>query len=122
MEIVRGEIWRADLPKPVGSGPDYPRPVIIVQSNYAIGVGLNTVIVIPLTTNKDWAGFPGNVLLEAKTGRLTADSVANVTLLTSIDVKLLVNFLGNVPERIMIQIDEGLRNILDIECPPGTLQ
>ena len=122
MEIVRGEIWRADLPKPVGSGPGYPRPVVIVQSNYAIGVGLNTVIVIPLTTNKDWAGFPGNVLLEAKTGRLTADSVANVTLLTSIDVKLLVNFLGNVPERIMIQIDEGLRKILDIECPPGTLQ
>ena len=119
---MRGEIWRADLPKPVGSGPGYPRPVIIVQSNYAIGVGLNTVIVIPLTTNKDWAGFPGNVLLEAKTGRLTVDSVANVTLLTLIDVKLLVNFLGNVPERIMIQIDEGLRKILDIECPPGTLQ
>ena len=122
MEIERGEIWWADLPKPVGSGPGYPRPVIIVQSSYAIGVGLNTVIVVPLTTDKEWAKFPGNVLLEANTGRLTSDSVANLTLLITIDVKLLVNYVGQAPRRIMLQIEEGLRNILDIECPPGTLQ
>ena len=122
MEIERGEIWWADLPKPLGSGPGYPRPVIVVQSNYALGVGLNTVIVIPLTTNTEWARFPGNVLLQAKTGGLAADNVANVTLLTAIDAKLLVNYVGRAPERIMIQVDQGLRNILDIECPPGTLQ
>ena len=122
MEIGRGEIWWADLPKPVGSGPGYRRPVIIVQANFAIGVGLNTVIVVPLTTKREWARFPGNVLLEVNTGRLTADSVANVTLMTAIDVKLLVDYIGQAPERIMNQIDEGLRKILGLDWPSGTLQ
>ena len=122
MEIERGQIWWADLPKPVGSGPGFRRPVVIVQANTAIDAGLQTLIVLPLTTNKGWADFPGNVLLPAKTGGLAEDSVANMTQVLAIDMKLLESLLGNVPVRLMNQIDEGLRTILGLRRPSGTLQ
>ena len=32
MVVAQGEVWWADLPPPVGSGPGFRRPVIIVQS------------------------------------------------------------------------------------------
>ncbi|MCK5056646.1 MAG: type II toxin-antitoxin system PemK/MazF family toxin [Candidatus Aminicenantes bacterium] len=31
--MKRGAIWLADLGEPVGSGPGYRRPVLVVQSN-----------------------------------------------------------------------------------------
>ena len=31
--MKRGELWWADLPSPVGSGPGYKRPVLVVQAN-----------------------------------------------------------------------------------------
>ncbi len=31
--IRRGEIWWAALPDPVGSGPGFRRPVVVVQSD-----------------------------------------------------------------------------------------
>jgi mRNA interferase MazF len=33
MVISQGEIWWADLPMPVGSGPGFRRPVVVVQSD-----------------------------------------------------------------------------------------
>jgi len=122
MEIERGQVWWADLPKPVGPGPGFRRPVVIVQSSNAIDVGLQTLIVVPLTTNRGWTDFPGNVLLPAKTAGLAEDSVANMTQLLAIDMKLLEFLLGQVPMHLMNQIDEGLRIILALRRPPGTLQ
>ena len=95
---------------------------MIVQSNKAINVSLQTVIVVPLTTNRGWTDFPENVLLPAKTAGLAEDSVANMTQLLAIDIKLLVNLLGQVPTRLMDRIDDGLRIILALGRPPGTLQ
>jgi len=31
--MVRGEIWWASLPEPIGSEPGFDRPLLIVQSN-----------------------------------------------------------------------------------------
>ena len=91
-------------------------------STASIEAGLQTLIVVPLTTNRGWANFPGNVLLPAKTGGLAEDSVANMTQVLAIDMKLLESLLGNVPVRLMNQIDEGLRTILGLRRASGTLQ
>ncbi len=32
MVMVRGEIWWASLPEPIGSEPGFVRPLVIVQS------------------------------------------------------------------------------------------
>lgn len=31
--MYRGEIWWANLPDPVGSGPGYRRPVLVIQDD-----------------------------------------------------------------------------------------
>lgn len=122
MEIGRGQIWWTDFDEPVGSGPGYRRPALIVQVDRLNQSRLSSVIVVPLTSNTKWANAPGNVLIPAGEAGLAVDSVANLSLLTSIDRRLLDEFAGFLPMRLTIAVDDGLRMILDIECPPGTLQ
>ena len=54
----------ASLPDPHGSGPDYRRPVVIVQSDLFNESRINTVIVAILTSNLNLAAAPGNVMIE----------------------------------------------------------
>ena len=73
--MKRGEIWWADL------GPHRPqeqtgrRPVIVWQSDALNGV-LQSVLVVPLTTNLDRANLAGTAVVSASPGGLTEDSVA----------------------------------------------
>jgi mRNA interferase MazF len=48
--MVRGEIWWADLPTPVGSEPSYRRPIVIIQDDTFTQSNLRTVITIDRTT------------------------------------------------------------------------
>ena len=48
--MVRGEIWWADLPTPVGSEPSYRRPIVIIQDDTFMQSNLRTVIAIDRTT------------------------------------------------------------------------
>ena len=85
MVISQGEIWWADLPEPVGSGPGFRRPVVVVQSDSMNRSRVSTVLCVPLTSNLKWALAPGNALLSIKDTGLPKDSVANVPLILSLD-------------------------------------
>ena len=61
MVISQGEIWRADLPAPTGSGPGFRRPVVVVQGDALNQSRISTVVCVPLTSNLKWALAPGNV-------------------------------------------------------------
>jgi mRNA interferase MazF len=52
----RGEIWWADLGEPRGSQPGYRRPVLIVQDDHFNRSHLATVIVLSLTSNRNYSG------------------------------------------------------------------
>lgn len=39
VEAAQGEVWWAELPEPVGSGPGLRRPVVVVQGNSLTGAG-----------------------------------------------------------------------------------
>ena len=80
--MLRGEIWWAALPRPVGSAPGYRRPVLIVQSNDFTHSRMATVIVVILTSNTKLAEAPGNVFLPRNMTSLPKDSVANVSQLS----------------------------------------
>jgi mRNA interferase MazF len=77
--ISQGEIWWADLPSPVGSGPGFRRPVVVVQGDALNRSRVSTVVCVPLTSNLNWALAPGNVRLTARLTGLAKDSVANVS-------------------------------------------
>lgn len=96
MVISQGEIWWADLPQPVGSGPGYRRPVIIVQSDALNRSRISTVVCVPLTSNVVWADAPGNVLLPSHATGLPKDSVANVSQIVALDKSILTDRVGKL--------------------------
>lgn len=110
----RGNLWWATLPPPVGSGPGGRRPVIIVQTDGLIQTPIRTVIVVIVTSNLSLAKSPGNVLLPSYLSGLTRDSVANVSQVVTVDRTLLTDYVTNLPDSLMDEIDEGLRLVLDL--------
>ena len=110
----RGDIWWADLQPPVGSGPGYRRPVVVIQADLFNLNGMQTVIVAILTGNERLAEAPGNVMIPARVSGLKRDSVVNVSQLFTIDLVLLTEHVGSLPPRFIDAVDDGLRMVLDL--------
>ena len=73
--MKRGEIWWADLGAYRAGEQTGRRPVIVWQSDTLTRL-LQSVLVVPLTTNLDRAKLAGTALVSASDGGLPADSVA----------------------------------------------
>jgi mRNA interferase MazF len=110
--MYRGEIWWANLPKPVGSEPGYNRPVLVIQDDTFTKSNINTVIVVIITSNLNLAAAPGNVLLPRSASGLPKDSVANVSQILTLDKKFLVERIGSLPDELQLDVDGGIRTIL----------
>lgn len=108
----RGEVWWATLGEPKGSGPGYRRPVVVVQANEFNESRIRTVVVAAVTTNLERAMAPGNVRLGRRLARLPKDSVVNVSQVLTLDRSLLTERVATLPERVMFEIDAGLRLVL----------
>ena len=112
MVISQGEIWWADLPAPVGSGPGFRRPVVVVQGDALNRSRLATAVCVPLTGNLQWADAPGNVLLAARTTGLPRDSVANASQVIALDRSLLDERAGKLPGAKLELLLSGLDVVL----------
>jgi mRNA interferase MazF len=110
--IGQGETWWTDLGEPVGSAPGYRRPVVVVQCDALNASRIGTVVCVPLTSNLKWERAPGNVLLSAVATRLPKDSVANVSLIVSLDKRQLVERIGKIPRRQLELVLSGIDVIL----------
>lgn len=105
----RGEIWWASMPDPVGSGPGYRRPVLVIQANEFNQSRINTTIAASITSNLALASAPGNRLLKARISGLPKDSVVNVSQIVTLDKKLLSERVKQLEQSLMQEIDDGLR-------------
>jgi mRNA interferase MazF len=65
-----------------------------------------------LTSNVKLAALPGNVTAPASVVNLEADSVVNVTQISTIDREVLDELIGHLPEWLMAQVDAGLGRAL----------
>jgi len=111
--IARREIWWADLSEPVGSEPGYRRPVIVVQGDPFNRSRIATVVVVPLTSNLQWADAPGNVLLGADVTHLSKDSVANVSQIITVDKRALTERVSKLPQNKLDLVCAGIDIVLD---------
>jgi mRNA interferase MazF len=112
MVISQGEVWWADLPDPVGSGPGFRRPVVIIQGDALNRSRIATVVCVPLTSNLVWTEAPGNVLLRARTTGLPKDSVANVSQIVALDRNVLAERVGVLPNRLVDLLLRGIDVVL----------
>ena len=112
--MQRGEIWWTSLPDPIGSGPGFQRPAVIIQGDSFNTSRINTVIVVIMTSNVSLSAAPGNVLIDQSDSMLSRDSVVNVSQVLTIDKSLLTEFVSRLPDRIVETIDDGLRLVMDL--------
>jgi len=112
--IGRGEIWWATLPDPVGSGPGYRRPVVVVQADEFNHSRIHTVLAVLLTSNLPLAAAPGNLLLPARATGLTKNSVANVSQVLTVDKSFLTERVGKLTPALMNEVAAGLRLVMDL--------
>ncbi|MEW6365946.1 MAG: type II toxin-antitoxin system PemK/MazF family toxin [Acidobacteriota bacterium] len=110
----RGDIWWADFGMPFGSEPGYRRPVLVLQADQFNRSRIQTVIVVPMSGNTRLAEAPGNVLCRPGDTGLEKLSVANVSQLAVIDRKRLQERMGTLPPRLLTQVEEGVRLVLDL--------
>ena len=110
MVISQGEV--CDLPAPAGSDPGFRRPVVVVQGDALNRSRIATVVCVPLTSNLKWALAPGNVHLSARLTGLPKASVANVSLIVSIDKDLLTERVGKLPPAKIQLLLAGIDTVL----------
>ncbi len=112
--MIRGEIWWADLGLPFGSEPGFKRPVVIIQDDSFNKSKIQTVIVASITTNLNLADAPGNVYIESEESGLSKVGVINISQISTIDKRRLIERVKILPSSIMEELDFGIKIILNI--------
>ncbi|MDH5596547.1 MAG: type II toxin-antitoxin system PemK/MazF family toxin [Candidatus Peregrinibacteria bacterium] len=95
MEIKQGGIYWVDLDPVKGHEQAGKRPVLVLQNN-ELNENLNTVTVVPLTTNMAFKGFLTTYHLSAKQSGLKKDSLALLYQVRSIDKSRLLKKGGQL--------------------------
>ena len=110
--MIRGEIWWAEFGIPYGSEIGYSRPVLIVQENGFNESRINTIVILPLTTNLRLLNAPGNVLVKKKESKLTNDSIIVVSQLYAIDRNRFNEKISKVSKEVMEKVESGMKLVL----------
>ena len=83
--MTHGEIWLVDFGNPTGSLPAKVRPAVVMQNDLLGIKDLNTVVMIPFTTNTLLSDFEPNIFFEKKETGLSKDSVAIIHLIGAVN-------------------------------------
>jgi len=113
--MTRGEIWWADLGIPLGSEPGFNRPVVVIQDDSFNRSKIRTVIVASITSNLNLADAPGNVYIEKEESGLPKNGVVNISQISTLDRRRLLEKSTPLSQSTMAEIDYGLKLVLNIQ-------
>lgn len=108
MVINQGDVFWIDLGEPLGSGPGYLHPHVVIQNNLFNHSRINTVVVCVITSNLKRARAPGNVLLEQGEGNLPKQSVVNVSQIYTVDKQDMIERIGTLSRDRVREILDGI--------------
>ena len=112
--MKRGEIWWADLGAYRPREQTGRRPVVIWQSD-ALTQALQSVLVVPLTTNLDRARLAGTAMIDASENGLSQTSVALAFQIRAIPKASLLDRVRNLTENeigeLELATDEALGRV-----------
>jgi mRNA interferase MazF len=112
--VKRGEIWWADLGPYRLREETGRRPVIIWQSD-ALTRALQSILVVPLTTNTARANLAGTALIAASEGGLSDNSIALAFQLRAIPKSALEMKIRDPPDEetaeLELATDEALGRV-----------
>ena len=105
-EVMRGEIYLADMRKGVRSEQNGIRPVLIIQNDVGNAQG-PTVIIASITSKMDKPTLPTHVAIDTSCG-LHMDSIVLMEQLRTIDKRRLGKYIGILDEKKMETIDKAI--------------
>ncbi len=111
MNIVRGEVYYADLSPVIGSEQGGYRPVLVVQNNKGNRFS-TTVVVAPISSKLTKNHLPTHVVIELE--GLQKKSVILLEQLRTIDKKRIREKVGKVNEAMMQEVNMAMRTSLDL--------
>lgn len=111
--IRQGDLYWLEFEDPIGSGPGYKHPHVVIQNNVFNASRISTVVVCALTSNLKRATAPGNVLLDTDEGQLPKRSVVVVSQLFTVDKQELREYIGRLSRRRVRQILAGINLLLE---------
>ena len=106
--MTRGDVWLASLDPVRGSEQAGTRPVLVLQAD-PLTTFLRTVVVVPFTTNLQWARFPFCVLVTTGDGGLASDSSALCHQVQVVDKSRLLRQLGRVSDATLVNVEQAVR-------------
>lgn len=107
MDIVRGEIYYADLSPVVGSEQGGVRPVLVVQND--VGNKYSpTVIIAAITSQLSKAKMPTHIELHKEHFKLPKDSVILLEQIRTLDKRRLKDKIDTLDESTMQKVDVAL--------------
>lgn len=113
MQILRGDIYFADLSPVVGSEQGGSRPVLILQNDIGNKYS-TTTIVAAITSRINKAKLPTHIEIPGKPFGLHKDSVILLEQIRTIDKRRLIRKIGVLGSPEMAQVDTGLKISLDL--------
>lgn len=112
----RGDIYWAELDPRSGSEQKGVRPVIILSHNvFNQALKWKSVIVVPISTSTSQAKrSPTIVVLPKGKSGLIKESFAICHQITTIDRRKLKQYLGNLDQNYLKQVEQGVKNAIDL--------
>lgn len=111
-KIKRGEIWLADLRPGTGWEITKKRPVLIISVD-AINNNLQTIIVIPISSQKPQENVEAVLLPHTNSG-LKKDSALLTASIRAIDKSRLIKKIGRATKSQLQEVNEALKLVLGI--------
>ena len=111
----RWHLYIVDLEPRIGTKPGKQRPCLAIQPSEFGEAGLESTVVLPLTTKiAPEIAFPLRVRIPKGTCGLERDSEALVDQILAWDNSLFQKELGLLPEALIEKVTSALRDFLDI--------
>nr|WP_252198605.1 type II toxin-antitoxin system PemK/MazF family toxin [Clostridium sp. MCC353] len=108
VNILRGDLYYADLTPVTGSEQGGVRPVLMIQNDMGNRFS-PTVIVAAVTSRQDKHPLPTHVPINPKPCGLKEHSVVLLEQIRTIDRVRLREYIGRLTEEDMRQVDHALR-------------
>ena len=110
----RWHLYVVDLEPRVGTKPGKQRPCLAIQPSEFSESGLQSTVILPLTTKVIADAYPLRVRIPAGTSGIDQDSDAIIDQILAWDNSLFRKELGILPEALQEQVKQALLNFLDL--------
>lgn len=115
MKPNQWNMYIVDLEPRVGTKPGKQRPVVAIQPSEFAGAGLNSTVILPVTTSIIHSNaWPLRVNISKGVCGLTRESQAMIDQIIAWDHDLFKKDLGPLPRPIVEKLRDAVREFLDL--------